>query len=350
MVKCAKLATILCILFCGFLMLPLAIHAATLEEVEISFTVGEEHYIVTVGDNSGYIHVPLVRNRLTVQNARPVTSREMIAQLLGIRQRTTAQEVIFTRADGQEYAMPLNALFVEDVALFAGATSIVWNGANQTISFTIERALTVDEGRRLNRRPFINANRERLPVVQLLEQAGRAMPHIDRWNRAETPFPMLPDRRLNTNELANWRTLHTEWGITAREVAFVHRINEQRARPHINADGLIICPYLSQLARFNIQSQLDIGNTAVVSNHPRYGETVSVDFGRIFDITTTGGRFSLGAITSEPNANFMANLEANYRPIYNLLIDGRMRYIGIGSVNNVTYILVADLGHARNYS
>jgi hypothetical protein len=345
--KCAKLAAVFCIL-CLF-MFPLAIYATAIEEVEISFTVGAEHYIVTVGDYSGFIHVPIVRNRLTLNEGQPVTSREMIAQLLGIRQVATAQNVTFTRADGQEHVTPLNAISLEDVARFAGATSIVWNGTNQTISFTIERALTPVETRRLNRSPFMNENRERLTLAQLLEQAGRAMPHIDTWNRAETPFPILQDRHLNANELANWRVRYDDWGITEREISFVHRINEERG--HRNVEGLIICPYLSQLARFNVQSQLDIGSANIASNHVRYGETVSVEYGRIFGITTTAGRFTLGSIINvEPNVSFMRNLEQNYRVIYNTLIAGRLRYIGVGSVNNVIYILVADPTHAQNYS
>jgi len=347
--KSAKRVAIFCILLCSLFVLPLAIHATTLEDVEINFTIGAEYYVITVANSSGYIHVPLARNRLTIHEGRPVASSEIIAQLLGIRQRATAQEAVFIRGDGQEHSMPINALFVEDVARFAGATSIVWNGANQTLSFTIERELTVAEGRRLNRRPFMNVSRERLSLAQLLTQANRAMPHIDTWNRAETPFASLPDRHLNANELANWRANYAEWGITEREIAFVHRINEERE--HRNVEGFIICPYLSQLARFNVQSQLDIGNADIASTHIRYGETVSVDFGRIFGITTSGGRFSVGTfINIEPNATFMQNLERNYRVRHNTLVSGRLRYIGVGSVNNITYIIVADVSHSQNYS
>ena len=350
MLKSAKLAIVFCVILCGFLIFPLVVYANTTEEVQISFTVGAEYYVVTVGDNTGYIHVPAIRNRLTLNDGRPTSTRETIALLLGIRHRATAQDAIFTNANDVEFTAPLASLLLVDIAGFAGATSVNWNATTQTISFTIRRALTADETRRLNRSPFVNTTRERLTVAQLFERINTVMPHIDRWNRSETPFPMLPDRRLNANEIANWRVLHNQWGITAREMAFVHRINEERARPHINADALIICPYLSQLARFNIQTQLDIGVTAVVSNHPRYGETVSLDFGRYFDITTRGGRFSIGVITSEPNVNFMSNLETNYRPKYTTLIAGRIRYIGIGSLNNVTYIIVADASHSQNYS
>lgn len=350
--KSAKLALILGVILCGFffVMLPLATYATAIEEVEISFTVGAEHYVITRGNQSGYIHIPVARNRLTLNEGRPVAPRETIAMILGIRSRAAAQDAIFTRTDEQERSFPSNALLVEDIALFAGASSINWNSTTQTISFTIERALTPEESRRLNRTPFANASRERLTVPELVNQTNRAMPHIDNWNRSETPFPLLPDRRLRPDELTNWINLHNQWGITAREVAFVQRINEERARPHIIAEGLIICPYLSQLARFNVQSQLDIGNSAIVSNHPRYGETVSVEFGTIFGITTRGGRFTVGAITAEPAANFMTNMETSYRVIYNTLIAGRLRYIGVGSVNNVTYIILADANHSQNYS
>jgi len=317
-------------------------------DIGIAITVGAEHYVVTVGDISGYIHLPIVGNRLILQDGIPVASRETIALLLGITQRSTAQEVIFTNDDGQEYIMPLDSLFLEEVALFAGAHSIVWNETNQTVFFSIYRVLTANEISRINRRPFLNEDREKLTLAQLLEQSSMAMPHIDNWNRGETPFAMLPDRRLQPHELAIWRMLHAEWGITEREVAFVHRINAERVL--LNVEGLIICPYLSQLARFNIQSQLDIGIANIASSHPRYGETVSVEFGSIFGITTIDGRFSLGAITFEPNANSMRNLELSDRAVYNTLIASHLRYIGIGSVNNITYIIIADASHDQNYS